>query len=94
MNPGLLYATPPSHALCASILPLLQVLPVERGAGLSQFGMQLARDRLAAGDWVHIFPEGTRSRSGKMGPVRCAEPASSCRVLHWICLLPPAGLGG
>lgn len=51
-------------------LPHPQVLPVERGAGLDQFGMRLARQRLAAGEWVHIFPEGTRSRGGRMLPVR------------------------
>ena len=43
---------------------------MERGAGLDQFGMQLAQSRLAAGEWVHIFPEGTRSRDGRMQPVR------------------------
>lgn len=48
----------------------MQVLPVERGAGINQFGMGVAAARLAEGDWVHIFPEGTRSKSGKMGPVR------------------------
>ena len=46
------------------------MLPVERGAGLDQFGMQLAQSRLAAGEWVHLFPEGTRSRDGRMQPVR------------------------
>jgi monolysocardiolipin acyltransferase len=47
-----------------------KVLPVERGAGMFQQGLAAAEARLAAGDWVHIFPEGTRSRDGKMGPVR------------------------
>ncbi len=51
----------------------MQVLPVERGAGLAQYGMRVAQSRVAAGDWVHIFPEGTRSRTGKMGPVRCCN---------------------
>ncbi len=48
-----------------------QTLPVERGRGMGQPGMRAAHARLAAGDWVHIFPEGTRSRDGSaMGPVR------------------------
>ena len=47
-----------------------QVLPVERGAGLHQTGMLAAQARLAAGDWVHIFPEGTRSSDGRMGSMR------------------------
>lgn len=48
-----------------------KVLPVVRGAGMAQPGMLAAEERLAAGEWVHIFPEGTRSRDGKsLGPVR------------------------
>jgi len=37
-----------------------KVLPVDRGAGLEQEGMRLASSKLAAGHWVHVFPEGTR----------------------------------
>ncbi|EIE23442.1 glycerol-3-phosphate 1-acyltransferase, partial [Coccomyxa subellipsoidea C-169] len=47
-----------------------KVLPVERGAGMEQAGMRAAEARLAAGDWVHVFPEGTRSRDGRMGHAR------------------------
>ena len=48
-----------------------QTLPVERGRGMDQPGMRAAEQRLAAGDWVHIFPEGTRSPDGRsLGQLR------------------------
>lgn len=47
-----------------------KVLPLTRGRGLDQPGMAAAEARLAEGQWVHIFPEGTRSQTGVMGPVR------------------------
>ena len=37
-------------------------VPIVRGAGLDQPGFQFLRDRLREGQWVHIFPEGGRTR--------------------------------
>jgi monolysocardiolipin acyltransferase len=37
-------------------------VPVVRGAGFNQPGFEFLRDRLGEGHWVHIFPEGGRTR--------------------------------
>jgi monolysocardiolipin acyltransferase len=37
-------------------------VPIVRGAGLDQPGFDFLRDRLLEGQWVHIFPEGGRTR--------------------------------
>jgi monolysocardiolipin acyltransferase len=78
--------------LMAAFFRAGQVLPVERGKGLDQPGMRAAENRLAAGDWVHIFPEGTRSPNGSaMGPLRsgvgrlvaaCESPPLVVPIVH------------
>jgi len=70
-----------------------KVLKTERGAGLEQPAMWAAEQRLAAGEWVHVFPEGTRSRDGgrTLGRVRwgigrlvvsCPEPPIVLPFVH------------
>merc|ERR1711985_157546 len=52
--------------LASTFFKAVQVLPVERGAGLHQPSMKVASSLLNKGGWVHIFPEGTRSRTGDL----------------------------
>lgn len=57
----------------AALVPFFRagkVLPVDRGAGVDQLGMRVASDRLQRGDWIHIFPEGTRGDGERMLPAR------------------------
>ena len=48
--------------LVAWFFTLGKGVPIVRGAGLDQSGFHFLRDRLREGQWVHIFPEGGRTR--------------------------------
>ncbi|KAJ6414025.1 hypothetical protein OIU84_006773 [Salix udensis] len=54
------FKNPVSSAFFRSV----KVLPVDRGEGIYQKGMDMAIAKLNSGSWVHIFPEGSRSRDG------------------------------
>lgn len=61
-----------TNPVTGSILSAGRVLPVERGGGALQPGMDAVVSRLQAGDWLHMFPEGARqpfgSGLGRMKP--------------------------
>lgn len=53
--------------------PLLsygKTIPVQRGQGLRQPFMDDAVALLDAGEWLHLFPEGRRTRDGALLPLR------------------------
>lgn len=47
-----------------------KTLAIERGKGLNQPVMRIAAQRVAQGDWLHVFPEGRVGYAGSMGPFR------------------------
>jgi len=47
-----------------------KVIPIERGAGLNQYGVHLSIEKLNQGDWVHLFPEGKIITGGKLQKLR------------------------
>ncbi|MEM7588289.1 MAG: lysophospholipid acyltransferase family protein [Acidobacteriota bacterium] len=51
-----------STRLSAFIFSAGKCVPIVRGGGLDQPGLDFLSQRLSDGDWVHIFPEGGASR--------------------------------
>lgn len=51
-----------SNPLSARFFSAGKGVPIVRGAGIEQPGMSFLEERLREGEWVNIFPEGTRSR--------------------------------
>lgn len=49
-------------ALKAALFNSGKCVPIVRGAGVDQPGMRYLEERLIAGEWVHVFPEGGRTR--------------------------------
>ena len=55
-----------------------KTLAIERGGGVDQPSTRAAADALASGGWVHVFPEGRVSPSGKLGRLRWGVGALVC----------------
>ena len=47
-----------------------KTLPVVRGGGLDQPVMRVVASEVAAGRWLHVFPEGKINFTGALGPLR------------------------
>ena len=69
------------YALCAEdmcfknifsseFFKLMKALPIKRGGGIEQKGMNIVIEKLNEGEWIHMFPEGKISQNGKMNQIK------------------------
>lgn len=54
----------------AHVFPHVKCIPLVRGAGIDQPLMDLAVELLSHGEWINMFPEGTRSQDGTVKTFR------------------------
>eukprot|EP00798_Chlamydomonas_sp_ICE-L_P025591 gene25591-11244_t len=67
-----------------------KVLPILRGAGVTQPVMGTAAAAVARGDWLHIFPEGKIMYPGTLGTFRWGVGKIVCE--RWICQMSHAAV--
>lgn len=77
------------NAVLAKIFSAVKCVPVVRGAGLDQPGMEFLATRLEAGEWVHVFPEGGRTRDPAARLRRPFKPGMALLVQRCRPLLLP-----
>lgn len=58
------------NPLVSAILRGGRALPIERGKGPDQLAMDAVVAKLDSGEWLHMFPEGTRQPYGQLGRMR------------------------
>ena len=79
-----------ANSLVAKILRRGGAFPVDRG-GADRAAIRTARDILARGDALLMFPEGTRFKSGELGP---AWPGAGALALAEGVTVIPIGISG
>ena len=70
---------------------MLRCVPLRRGAGIHQPGMENIIELLRRGNVVYMFPEGTRSRDGSLGKAR---PGVGRVVIQSGCAVLPVFMSG